>query len=87
MKFLVCISNVPDTTTKISFTPDNKEIMAEGRANRPKTGGTFMLTPSASRKYLRLCDLLWMAFAVSFRTIKCEIVSPKQSQPIQGALF
>ena len=29
MKFLVCISNVPDTTTKISFT-DNKALNATG---------------------------------------------------------
>jgi electron transfer flavoprotein beta subunit len=25
MKILVCITHVPDTTTKISFTPDGKE--------------------------------------------------------------
>ncbi|MFN3529140.1 MAG: electron transfer flavoprotein subunit beta/FixA family protein [Bacteroidia bacterium] len=30
MKILVCISNVPDTTTKISFTPDNKELNKAG---------------------------------------------------------
>jgi electron transfer flavoprotein beta subunit len=30
MKFLVCISNVPDTTTKISFTPDNKDSTRPG---------------------------------------------------------
>ncbi|QMU29549.1 electron transfer flavoprotein subunit beta/FixA family protein [Adhaeribacter radiodurans] len=30
MKILVCISNVPDTTTKISFTPDNKELNTAG---------------------------------------------------------
>lgn len=30
MKILVCISNVPDTTTKITFTPDNKEFNKAG---------------------------------------------------------
>ncbi|AMM51989.1 electron transfer flavoprotein subunit alpha [Rufibacter sp. DG15C] len=30
MKFLVCISNVPDTTTKITFTPDGKEFNTAG---------------------------------------------------------
>ncbi len=30
MKFLVCISQVPDTTTKITFTPDKKAFNAAG---------------------------------------------------------
>ena len=30
MKILVCISNVPDTTSKINFTPDNKEFVSAG---------------------------------------------------------
>jgi electron transfer flavoprotein beta subunit len=30
MKILVCITHVPDTTTKISFTPDGKEFNAAG---------------------------------------------------------
>ena len=30
MKILVCISNVPDTTTKINFTPDNKALLTQG---------------------------------------------------------
>lgn len=30
MKILVCISNVPDTTTKITFTGDNKEFNKQG---------------------------------------------------------
>jgi len=30
MKFLVCISNVPDTTTKITFTPDGKALNTAG---------------------------------------------------------
>ncbi|MEO8149532.1 MAG: electron transfer flavoprotein subunit beta/FixA family protein [Bacteroidia bacterium] len=30
MKILVCISNVPDTTTKINFTPDNKSFVTTG---------------------------------------------------------
>lgn len=30
MKFLVCISQVPDTTTKISFTPDKKALNTQG---------------------------------------------------------
>lgn len=30
MKILVCISNVPDTTSKINFTPDHKEFVAAG---------------------------------------------------------
>lgn len=30
MKFLVCISNVPDTTSKITFTPDKKAFNAAG---------------------------------------------------------
>jgi electron transfer flavoprotein beta subunit len=30
MKFLVCISQVPDTTTKITFTPDKKALNATG---------------------------------------------------------
>lgn len=30
MKILVCISNVPDTTTKINFTSDNKSLVTQG---------------------------------------------------------
>lgn len=30
MKILVCISNVPDTTSKINFSPDNKEFVSSG---------------------------------------------------------
>lgn len=30
MKILVCISNVPDTTTKIVFTPDGKSLNTQG---------------------------------------------------------
>src|SRR6185295_19670127 len=30
MKVLVCISHVPDTTTKINFTPDNKSFITQG---------------------------------------------------------
>jgi len=30
MKILVCISNVPDTTTKINFSADNKELVTSG---------------------------------------------------------
>lgn len=30
MKFLVCISHVPDTTTKITFTPDGKALNTAG---------------------------------------------------------
>ena len=37
MKFLVCISNVPDTTTNITFTPDNKEFN--------KAGVQFVINP------------------------------------------
>ncbi|HTL83293.1 MAG TPA: electron transfer flavoprotein subunit beta/FixA family protein [Bacteroidia bacterium] len=37
MKILVCISNVPDTTTKIAFTPDGKALN--------KTGVQFIINP------------------------------------------
>ena len=37
MKILVCISHVPDTTAKISFTPDNKEFVS--------AGVTFIINP------------------------------------------
>ena len=37
MKFLVCISHVPDTTTKIKFTTDGKAL--------DKTGVTFVINP------------------------------------------
>lgn len=30
MKILVCISNVPDTTTKIAFSPDQKSVVTSG---------------------------------------------------------
>ncbi|MGM0531597.1 MAG: electron transfer flavoprotein subunit beta/FixA family protein, partial [Bacteroidota bacterium] len=30
MKILVCISNVPDTTTKVRFTDDNKQFDTTG---------------------------------------------------------
>ena len=30
MKILVCISNVPDTTSKINFSPDNKSVITAG---------------------------------------------------------
>ena len=30
MRILVCISNVPDTTTKITFTPENKKFNTAG---------------------------------------------------------
>jgi electron transfer flavoprotein beta subunit len=37
MKILVCISHVPDTTAKITFTPDNKEFVS--------AGVTFIINP------------------------------------------
>ncbi|MCC7232529.1 MAG: electron transfer flavoprotein subunit beta/FixA family protein [Bacteroidia bacterium] len=37
MKILVCISNVPDTTAKINFSPDNKNFIS--------SGVTFILNP------------------------------------------
>jgi len=37
MKSLVCISHVPDTTTKIQYTPDGKSL--------DKTGVTFIINP------------------------------------------
>ena len=37
MKILVCIANVPETTAKINFTPDNNEFVS--------TGVTFILNP------------------------------------------
>src|SRR5678815_1732867 len=37
MKILVCISHVPDTTAKITFTPDNKEFVS--------SGVTFIINP------------------------------------------
>ncbi|HEU4718802.1 MAG TPA: electron transfer flavoprotein subunit beta/FixA family protein [Bacteroidia bacterium] len=37
MKILVCISQVPDTTTKIAFTPDNKQFQ--------KSGVQFIINP------------------------------------------
>lgn len=49
MKILVCISNVPDTTAKINFTPDNKEFVA--------TGVTFILNPYDEIALSRAVDL------------------------------
>ena len=37
MKVLVCISHVPDTTSKINFTSDNKEF--------DKNGVQFVINP------------------------------------------
>ena len=37
MKILVCISHVPDTTAKIAFTPDSKELVS--------AGVTFIINP------------------------------------------
>jgi electron transfer flavoprotein beta subunit len=49
MKILVCISNVPDTTAKINFTPDNKEFVA--------AGVTFILNPYDEIALSRAVDL------------------------------
>ena len=38
MKILVCISSVPDTTSKINFTPDNKQF--------DPTGVQFIINPN-----------------------------------------
>ncbi|MFM6954154.1 MAG: electron transfer flavoprotein subunit beta/FixA family protein [Sphingobacteriaceae bacterium] len=51
MKILVCISNVPDTTTKITFTSDNTEFNT--------TGVQFILNPYdeiALSKAIDLCE-------------------------------
>ncbi|MFM2135268.1 MAG: hypothetical protein RL021_668 [Bacteroidota bacterium] len=49
MKILVCISNVPDTTAKINFTPDNKEFVS--------AGVTFILNPYDEIALSRAVDL------------------------------
>lgn len=50
MKILVCISNVPDTTAKINFTPDNREFVA--------TGVTFILNPYDEIALSKAVDLV-----------------------------
>jgi len=50
MKILVCISNVPDTTAKINFTPDNKEFVP--------AGVTFILNPYDEIALSRAVDLV-----------------------------
>lgn len=49
MKILVCISNVPDTTAKINFSPDNKEFLTNGV--------TFILNPYDEIALSRAVDL------------------------------
>lgn len=49
MKILVCISNVPDTTAKINFSPDNKEFVS--------AGVTFILNPYDEIALSRAVDL------------------------------
>src|SRR5690554_3664803 len=51
MKILVCISNVPDTTTKIAFTNDNAEFNS--------TGVQFIINPYdeiALAKAIEICE-------------------------------
>lgn len=49
MKILVCLSNVPDTTTKITFTPDNKAINT--------TGVQFVINPYDEYALTRAIEL------------------------------
>lgn len=49
MKILVCITHVPDTTTKIKFTPDNKQL--------DKTGVQFVIGPYDDYALSRAIDL------------------------------
>lgn len=49
MKILVCISNVPDTTAKINFSPDNKEFVS--------AGVTFILNPYDEIALSRAVDM------------------------------
>ena len=49
MKILVCISNVPDTTTKISFTPDNSAFNT--------TGVQFVINPYDEYALTRAIEL------------------------------
>ncbi|MFM8432302.1 MAG: electron transfer flavoprotein subunit beta/FixA family protein [Bacteroidota bacterium] len=50
MKILVCISNVPDTTAKINFTPDHAEFVT--------TGVTFILNPYDEIALSKAVDLV-----------------------------
>ncbi|NIK74855.1 electron transfer flavoprotein beta subunit [Thermonema lapsum] len=49
MKILVCITHVPDTTTKIKFTPDNKQL--------DKAGVQFVIGPYDDYALSRAIDL------------------------------
>src|SRR3954467_12128587 len=49
MKFLVCISSVPDTTAKINFSADNKELNP--------AGVTFILNPYDEYALSKAIDL------------------------------
>jgi electron transfer flavoprotein beta subunit len=69
MKILVCISNVPDTTAKITFTPDNKEFVA--------AGVTFILNPYDEIALSKAVDLA----AASGGTVTVITVGDATTEP------
>lgn len=61
MKILVCISHVPDTTTKIVFTPDGKALNT--------TGVTFIINPYDEFGLVRAIELQEAGKATQITTI------------------
>lgn len=61
MKILVCISNVPDTTAKINFTPDNKEFVT--------AGVTFILNPYDEIALSKAVDLASSGGTITVLTV------------------
>lgn len=68
MKILVCISNVPDTTAKINFTPDNSEFVS--------TGVTFILNPYDEIALSKAVDLVASGGAVTVLTVGDATTEP-----------
>lgn len=69
MKILVCISNVPDTTAKINFSPDNKEFLS--------AGVTYILNPYDEIALSKAVDLA----AASGGTVTVIHVGEANSEP------
>ncbi|MBI3510056.1 MAG: electron transfer flavoprotein subunit beta/FixA family protein [Bacteroidetes bacterium] len=72
MKILVCISNVPDTTTKIAFTPDGKSLN--------KTGVQFIINPYD--EWYALVRALEIKEALGAGTVTLIHVGPVENEAI-----
>jgi electron transfer flavoprotein beta subunit len=70
MKILVCISNVPDTTAKINFSPDQKELITAGI--------TYILNPYDEIALSKAMDLV----AAANGTVTVINVGEASTEPV-----